>query len=388
MKRVLILTKEYQHNSLSKCGGTGVFYKKYAEKLVSLGYEVFVFGTNRSAFQGVENGVNLYFIKDFFKKHKLFELLRSVFGKLGLYFFQEWVYTQEIRYIEKSLKGYIAKNNLRIDIIETHDWDGVSLSLEKQNLPYVVRTHGTWSVLEKYFGYKTTEGKKRLEKIAIAKAKNIINVSEYNREIYSETFGNDEQKIICNGINMSEFQPSEREKIDEYSIGYFGNISNEKGLDVVLRIFGKLLKKYPSATLKIIGKGKIRSFQQENQDVWDRVEVCGFLSGESLMQTLNKVHLFLFPSKGETFGLSLCEAMALEKVVVASSIPAFKEIIQTGKNGFIADNDEQYLEYIDAVFRDEHLRKEIEKTARISIAQRYNFDETVSKSIEYYKTIL
>jgi len=41
------------------------------------------------------------------------------------------------------------------------------------------------------------------------------------------------------------------------------------------------------------------------------------------------------PSIVEGFGLALAEAMACGKIVIASDIPPFKEIINDGENGFL-----------------------------------------------------
>lgn len=113
----------------------------------------------------------------------------------------------------------------------------------------------------------------------------------------------------------------------------------------------------------------------------------GHLEGEQLWHTLMKAHLFIFPSRGETFGLALCEAMALQKSVVASTFPTFQEIITDKVDGFIAHNEEEYCEYITNLFDDESLNKSIAEKAAQK-AQHYNFEDNVTNSLLYYQKVL
>lgn len=387
MKNILILTKEYQHPQLSKCGGTGLFYKQFAEKLSAQGYNIFVFGTNKIPLQEETNNISLYFTKNYFSKYPLQELFRSICKKLNLYKLQEYIYKKEIKYITKKLKTYLTKKNISIDIIETHDWDGISLYLKELKIPYVVRTHGTWYILEKYFGYKTTKGKKTIEKEAILKSKNIITISNYCNKIYRDSF-NIKGHIINNGINIQKFYPLKNREIIPYSIFHFGNTSNEKGFDITLKVFRELLNIYPSSTLHLIGRNNIKKIRDENTDIKDKIINHGFLGGEDLLKILNQGHVFLFPSKGETFGLSLCEVMAIKKVVITSNIPTFREIIIPNKNGFIAKNNEEYIKYISDIFSDKILQNFIERNARESIKTNYNLNITLDKTLNLYKKIL
>ena len=83
-----------------------------------------------------------------------------------------YIHELEKKDIAKQLQKHIKTNNLKIDIIEAHDFDGISLYINNK-IPYTIRCHGSWSLLEKYFGYKAEKGRVYCEKKALKKGKNI-----------------------------------------------------------------------------------------------------------------------------------------------------------------------------------------------------------------------
>lgn len=378
MKNILLFTKEYQHPKLSHCGGTGIFYKNLAEKLTQKGYSVFVFTFDNQPVDITENGIRIFSIKGYFKKNFIEKQLCSITRRLGISSYEQKIYEKSILHYTQELKSFIKRNNLKIDIIETHDWEGVSLFLSNLNIPYVIRCHGGWVVLEKYFNYTADYRKKQAEIKAFEKAKNIVFISEYNQKIYTETF-NISGTLIKNGIIIPQIV-EENKNIIEKAIFYFGNATPEKGFTIALHTFYKILENYPTTTLHIIGR------YNEKIEL-PNIFYYGFLSGEKLWETLNKGKIFVFPSKGETFGLAMCEAMAMGKVVIASDIPSFNNAISSGENGFIAKVETDYEKYIKALFEDKTLQENIGKKARERMIRAYNFENTLEKTISLYKSI-
>lgn len=379
MKNILIFTKEYQHELLSDCGGTGIFYRNLAEQLAQKGYNVIIFTVDKNQIDHKEGKIWLYSIKKF-KHHFFYKLLRSIGKKLNLSNFEQKIHEKEYSHITNCLQLFITKNKLNIDVIETHDWEGVSLFFSKLNIPYVVRCHGCWTILEKYFNYKASNRVKKTEKKAFSRVKNIIFISEYNQKICTETF-NISGTLIKNGVDISHLSTTDEKQYIPYSLFYFGNATPEKGFDIALTTFYKILKDYPQTTLHIIGR-------YNHKIIHPNIFYYGYLLNEKLIKTLNNGKIFLFPSKGETFGLALCETMAMGKVVIASDIPSFNNFIVSGVNGFIAKTPNDYENYIRELFNNEILQQNIGKNARESIIQNYNFDKTVQETINFYTRII
>ena len=307
--------------------------------MVRRGYRVTVFGTSKHPIEFSENGIDFKFVKEYFKKYKVKDLLRSITGKIS--FLSEahlQFFVDEKKYMVDELNAFLHDKNIKPDVIETHDWEGVSLFLDRLNVPYVVRCHGSWTVLEGEFGYQNVAvGKKYCEKLAFQKSKNNIVISEFSKKINIKYFDINSPCLIYNGIDTQFFKPDIDTGKLPGSVFYFGNTSTEKGADTALKAFKKIREAISYATLHFVGNpqdfpSRLSEFLDEKDQPF--VVFHGQKRAYEIKELLAKAELLLFPSKGENFSLSLLEAMGMAKVVVCNAIPAFTEIIKNGENGF------------------------------------------------------
>jgi glycosyltransferase involved in cell wall biosynthesis len=389
---ILFLTREYKHENLPPCGGTGNFIAAVAKELAKRNHNIYVFGIYKSNIYFEDYGVKVTFGKSLFLKNPLLNLVRSISKKISflekLHFY---VHELEKKNIAKQLYAFIEKNNLVIDIIEIHDFEGISLYLN-DSIPYIIRCHGSYSVLGKFFGYKVEKGRLHCEREAFKKAKNIISISKYSAKINIELFSIKNFKLIYNGIDTELFKPKPNSAVIPKSIFYFGNTSKEKGADIALKAFIILLKTKPEATLHFLGnetsyKNELLKLINEN-GIANKVFFYGMQSSKKVIEILSKAHVVIFPSRGETFGLALCEAMALEKPIIVSNIDSFQEIIEHEQNGFIANKIQDYVTYISYFFENEKESNTIGIKARETIIEKFNQDKMLEKSIDYYKEVI
>ena len=113
----------------------------------------------------------------------------------------------------------------------------------------------------------------------------------------------------------------------------------------------------------------------------------GVIPNAEINNYLKKAHVVLFPSFGENFSIGLLEVMALGKLIVASNIPAFQEIIVNRVNGFVADNDMDYYLCVKDIFDDKFPVKEISNAAVETIKNEFALNNIISQNIDYYKSI-
>jgi glycosyltransferase involved in cell wall biosynthesis len=67
---------------------------------------------------------------------------------------------------------------------------------------------------------------------------------------------------------------------------------------------------------------------------YPKVIFTGFRRGEELAKTLAAADVFVFPSRTDTFGLVLLEAMACGVPVAAYPVTGPKDVVQQGITGF------------------------------------------------------
>lgn len=140
-------------------------------------------------------------------------------------------------------------------------------------------------------------------------------------------------QVIYNSFDLSliKQQDANANKTENYLL-YFGRLSEEKGLDVMIR--AAALSGQP---MKIAGlgpeQGKLTSLISE---LGAPVELIGYRSGKDLTSLIIQSKAVIIPSVwGENMPLSLLEAMSLGRAIIASRIGGLPEMVEHGVNGFL-----------------------------------------------------
>jgi glycosyltransferase involved in cell wall biosynthesis len=113
---------------------------------------------------------------------------------------------------------------------------------------------------------------------------------------------------------------------------YVGNTRPHKNLSTLLKAFALYCKNGAGAcTLTIVGRDIFDTHPLKRLcrqlGIHDRVRFLGFVTQEDLPLIYHHASLFAFPSLYEGFGLPPLEAMACGTPVVASNIPALREVL-------------------------------------------------------------
>ncbi len=133
-------------------------------------------------------------------------------------------------------------------------------------------------------------------------------------------------KVVPHFVEASEHQNLRMSEEEEKYILYFGRLSEEKGIDVLI----KAMQQLPNVKLKIVGEGpsEIKLKTQLTKLKVKNVELLGYKNKDELREIIAGAELVVMPSLApESFGLSALEAMALGKVVVASKIGTLPELV-------------------------------------------------------------
>jgi glycosyltransferase involved in cell wall biosynthesis len=118
---------------------------------------------------------------------------------------------------------------------------------------------------------------------------------------------------------------------------YVGRLSAEKEIDRIRPI----LESIPEARLALVGDGPYRA-ELEAHFEGTQTRFIGYLQGEELGAAYASADAFLFPSRTETLGLVLLEAMAAGCPAIAANAGGIPDIVTDGVNGFLFDPaDEQ-----------------------------------------------
>ena len=116
---------------------------------------------------------------------------------------------------------------------------------------------------------------------------------------------------------------------DDTVLIYVGRLSDEKQIEHLR----PALESLPKTRLVLVGDGPARH-SLERAFAKLPVTFMGYLRGERLSQAYASADIFVFPSRLETFGLVVIEAMAAGLPVVAARVGGVSDVLREGETGY------------------------------------------------------
>lgn len=216
-----------------------------------------------------------------------------------------------------------------------------------------------------------------------------IALSEFSKKIFIDC-GLPREKIIIKP-NFLRNPPKPKYVRDQSYAVYSGRLSVEKGVEVLLDAFNILKISYNrQSSLKIVGAGPLRK-QLEFKVMTDNIEFTGYKDINEYIDLLKGANFVIIPSLCyENFPMTLCEAFACGKPVIASRLGAMAELINDGKTGllFIPGDPEDLALKINWMIDNIDAQMEMGKNARAEFEAKYSADKNFNMLVDLYeKTI-
>ena len=147
--------------------------------------------------------------------------------------------------------------------------------------------------------------------------------------------GFDESKIHCIPTFTTSKTQLGEPKVGSYGL-YFGRISEEKGVETVVKAFEKL----PDRVVKIMGDDTTEEARRLMAYVREKgltnIEFLGFKAGEELEEVIKGARYTLIPSVWyDNLPNTALESFQYAKPVIASNIGSLPELVEDGVNGFL-----------------------------------------------------
>jgi len=205
-------------------------------------------------------------------------------------------------------------------------------------------------------------------------------------------------RVIPTGINIERFNPkvsgeSLRRKLgleDNKVVLNLGRLVLEKNLDVLINSALLVLEEIPECKFLIIGQGPAagyykRLIKKNGLEKWF-LFINAIISSDKIPLFYAASDVFVIPSKFETQGLVVLEAMACGKPVVGADYLALKEIIKENYNGakFDPDSPEECAEKIIMVLRN---KNKFKSNAR-KTAEEFSIERCANKLVKLYEELI
>lgn len=254
-----------------------------------------------------------------------------------------------------------------------------------QRAPYRVLWHRCFpggSLLKSYLSfvlYKETKRRRFLADLIDA----YIALSEFGRSKFIEA-GLPKDKVFTKPNFIAD-------PIDGQSTGgrqskgafYAGRISSEKGIRTLMRAWRDV--DYP---LLVAGEGPL--LEDMRRKAPPSVQFLGWQSHKEIMNQLQEAAIFVFPSEVyEGFPLSLLEAMALGKAIVATDLGPRREMVQDGVTGLLfgAGNPHDLRQKVEKLIIDGEMREAIGRLAREAYLQKCTPEKNYEVLMNIYRHV-
>ena len=165
---------------------------------------------------------------------------------------------------------------------------------------------------------------------------------------------------------------------------YVGRVSAEKQIDRIKPV----LEAIPQARLAIVGDGPNRE-SLEAHFAGTKTNFVGYLQGLELASAFASADAFVFPSRTETLGLVLLEAMAAGCPVVAARSGGIPDIVTDGVNGYLFEPDDPdgAITATKSLLEARQIREELRTNARAE-AERWGWAAATRQLQNYYRSVL
>lgn len=166
---------------------------------------------------------------------------------------------------------------------------------------------------------------------------------------------------------------------------YVGRLSPEKEIERIKPI----LEVIPNSRLALVGDGPHRQ-ALENYFADTNTNFVGYLTGIDLAAAFASADAFIFPSRTETLGLVLLEAMAAGCPVVAARSGGIPDIVTDGVNGFLFEptqDDEGAIAATIRLFEQKQEREVLRQNARLE-AERWGWGAATRQLQSHYQQVV
>jgi glycosyltransferase involved in cell wall biosynthesis len=289
----------------------------------------------------------------------------------------------------------------QVDLLHCHDRIAANLSLyaaRRLNIPFIYNVH-CWS-----FSKPRTRPAQYLTKVneRFLTHQASVNVLASN-SIHQEGNGHfklPKAVVIPHGVDARELNPERPSLLskrvygipEHYTVvGFLARLCRQKDPLTLLRAAALALKEERKLHFLIVGDGELKDCcLRETRKLGIENHVSFQDIKADIPFILNLFDVYCLPSRWEGLSVGLLEAMAMRKAIITSPVQGNLEVIANRTNGLLvaAGKTEAGKDAILELHRDERLRADIGRQARLLVERYYDIGQTVATYSGLYRKLV
>ena len=163
-----------------------------------------------------------------------------------------------------------------------------------------------------------------------------------------------------------------------YPIVTTGRIAPQKNPD----LFNTIAQALPEVSFLWVGDGPLR-----NRLTAPNIFVTGHVSRNEAIQHVVNAHIYLQTSLWEGMPVSILEAMAARKAIVASNIIGNRDLLTHEQSGILCDPDDpqQFITALKELLANQEIRNSLADQAYARVQAKHDVSVAVQRYAEYYR---
>jgi len=285
---------------------------------------------------------------------------------------------------------FLIRRASRCDLIHVfmlkHEALAALIAARLMRKPIVLRPSGASTIGD--VGWALAHPLRRLLLHALRRADAFIALStDIASELASAGFPRSKIRVIPNGVPV----PAEAATGNPRRVVFLGRLAPEKNLPVLLDAWRTVTREESGAELVVFGEGPERERLERlaaDYGLGASVRFAGFV--EDTWTALSEAGVFVLPSASEGMSAALVEAMAAGLAVVATDVSGSRDVIASGRNGFLVrpGDKAELAEKILVLLKDDSLRRKLARAARDYALENLDENVVTDSHLELYASLL
>ena len=280
----------------------------------------------------------------------------------------------------------------KLDLIEFPDFVFHPKLFSK--LPYVYKMHGAAWIVKSYCQDRDVysyEIKRQCVMLNSALKVFSPSYSVANFLTRSCQYNQAQIQTVPHAIDIEVFKPKSLNLQKPYQLMTVGRLEKRKGTHTLVRALLEVWRQEPNTHLYLYGgNGNFGQVEIELEIPpvihQGRIHFMGFVPRETLIEAYQKAHVYVTPTRYETFGYTILEAMACGCPIIASDIGAVPELVIDEYNGWLVPRDD-----VDALAQtildalQDKTKRVVYKEASRKLAEKFDVNKIMPRQLKLYQ---
>lgn len=286
-----------------------------------------------------------------------------------------------------------------IDVVEVTE--GLPTTAIRARWRTVVHAHGSAGTF-RYFcqdrDHRVSPWLLAMEAKQLRDAPHIVALSEHLANHLSGMYRVPRERIqvLPYPIDTLRFQPNQHVHLAgaEKSLLTVGRLEKRKGVDILFHALNSdVWSEFPRLKVCLLGsEGDLKKaalVAEISPAKREQILFAGFVNHSEVGYYYQAATLYVAPTRYETFGYTILEAMACGLAVVSTDVGAVPELVEDGVTGLLVPYGDPLAlaEAINRLLRDNVRRERMGQNARQKVLAQFRLDDIVERTLSLYASL-